>query len=101
MGVEKFNAEAARSAVVAATNEIETAVTNFNKTSEEVYAQLSSNGSAMGGNVGAAAFSSFENESKVAFANLKTNLNNFMNRVDTIVKNDEAATSETEGIYGN
>jgi len=99
--VEKFNAEAARNAVVAATNEIETAVTNFKRTSEEVYAQLSSTGSAMGGNVGAAALASFENESKVAFDNLKANLNSFMSRVDTIVKNDEAVTSETEGIYGN
>lgn len=95
-----FNEEAARSAITNATTDIEKACNDFKLVAEEVNAQLGQAGAAMGGNVGAAAASSFENESAADFNNLKANLNSFMGRVDAIVKANAATTSEVISTYG-
>ncbi len=96
---ESYNAEAATQALKEAAQQIEAACDAFNKEKERVTTQLSQSGSALGGQLGRTALNTFEMENEAAFTTLKTNLNSFMNRAETIAKRSSAAEQTTQGIY--
>ena len=99
MAIENFNAEAATAALKKAAQSIEESCSAFNSERERVTGQLSGAGSAMAGSLGALALQTFEAENETAYQNLKTNVNSFMNRAETIAKRSTAAESTTQGIY--
>lgn len=96
---ETYNAEAATQALIKATQQIEAACTAFNSEKERVTGQLSQSGTAMGGELGKTALMTFEAENEAAFNSLKQNMNNFMQRAETIAKRSSSAEQTTQGIY--
>lgn len=96
---ENFNAEAATAALKKAAQAIEASCTAFNSERERVTGQLNQAGSAMGGNLGKVALQTFEAENEASYQNLKTNVNSFMNRAETISKRSSSAEQTTQGIY--
>lgn len=96
---ESYNAEAATQALKEAAQQIEASCDAFNKERERVTGQLSQSGTALGGELGRVALSTFEAENETSFTTLKTNLNSFMNRAETIAKRSSSAEQTTQGIY--
>lgn len=96
---ESYNAEAVTQALKEATQQIESSCDAFNKERERVTGQLSQTGTALGGQLGKVALSTFEAENEAAFNSLKANLNSFMNRAETIAKRSSSAEQTTQGIY--
>lgn len=97
---EIFNAEEAKSAIKSATSQIETVCADFKKLTEQVNANFGASGAALAGTAGKLAEQSFEVKSDAAFANLNSNLQSYMNRVDTIVAANQEATSTVSSVYG-
>lgn len=96
---ENYNAEAATAALKKAAQAIEASCAAFNSERERVTGQLSQSGTAMGGNLGKVALQTFEAENEASYQNLKTNVNSFMNRAETISKRSTSAEQTTQGIY--
>lgn len=102
---ETFNAEAAKSALRNASQEIEEMIRNFQQTRETVVQNMDSNAAgsaAMGGHLGAVAQKAFEAGSAVDFQELRAKMDNFINyRVETIIQNSMAMEDAAQSVYGN
>lgn len=96
---ENYNAEAATAALKKAAQSIEASCSAFNTERERVSGQLDGAGTAMGGQLGKVAMQTFEAENEAAYQTLKTNVNSFMNRAETISKRSTTAEQTTQGIY--
>lgn len=101
---EKFNAEAAITAVKNASASIEDLIRNFEKSRKASLENLANDATAsaaMGGQLGAAAQNAFLAGSNVDFDRLKQNLNIFVNNVESIVQNSSAMAQTASSIYSS